>query len=316
LRVLFLGYSQLGYRAVKLLAELGCEVAAVVTHHDDPEERRWYRTPAEAAAELGLAVHYSDELAAAPGGVAAFAEGLGADLVLSVFYRDMLPQRVLAAARLAALNLHPSLLPAYRGRAPINWVLVNGERETGVTLHHMIGRADAGDIVGQRAIAIAPRETALSLYRKVEAEGVALLAEMLPRVAAGTAPRLTQDGTHASYFGRRRPRGRRHRLVVAGGAHRLPGARRGAAVAGRLRRGRRAARGDPPGRAGRAARCRGCRGGRGGCGRRGAGDRPPRRRAGVDRNRRPLVRGAAAEGLAGVMPLAEAPPASLTPEGI
>jgi methionyl-tRNA formyltransferase len=205
LKVLFLGYSQLGYRAVKLLAELGCSAAAVVTHRDDPAERRWYRTPAEAAGELGLPLHYADDLAAAPGGIGAFAEGLAPDLVLSVFYRDLLPAPVLAAARLAALNLHPSLLPAYRGRAPINWVLVRGETQTGVTLHHMIGRADAGDVVGQRGIAIAPRETALSLYRKVEEEGVGLLAEMLPRVAAGNAPRLPQDGSRASTFGRRRP---------------------------------------------------------------------------------------------------------------
>jgi len=205
LRVLFLGFSQLGYRAVRLLRELGYDVAAVVTHHDDPAENRWYRTPAEAARELGLPLHYSDELAAAPGGIAAFAGSLAPDLVLSVFYRDLLPAPVLAAARLAALNLHPSLLPAYRGRAPINWVLVRGESRTGVTLHHMIGRADAGDVVGQRAVEIAPRETALTLYRKVEEEGVQLLAEMLPRVAAGTAPRLPQDESRASTFGRRRP---------------------------------------------------------------------------------------------------------------
>jgi methionyl-tRNA formyltransferase len=204
LKVLFLGYSQLGYRAVRLLGELGYEVAAVVTHHDDPAENRWYRTPAEAARELGLPLHYSDELAAAPGGIGALAGRLAPDLVLSVFYRDLLPAAVLAAARLAALNLHPSLLPAYRGRAPINWVLVRGEPRTGVTLHHMIGRADAGDVVGQRAIEIAPRETALTLYRKVEEEGVLLLAEMLPRVAAGTAPRLPQDESRASKFGRRR----------------------------------------------------------------------------------------------------------------
>jgi methionyl-tRNA formyltransferase len=205
LRVLFFGYSQLGYRAVRLLPELGCDVAAVVTHRDDPEENRWYRTPAEAAGELGVPVHEAGELAAAPGGLGAFAERLAADLVLSVFFRDLLPAAVLASARLGALNLHPSLLPAYRGRAPINWVLVRGETRTGVTLHHMIGRADAGDIVGQRAIAIAPRETALTLYRKVEEEGVRLLAEMLPRVAAGTAPRLPQDESLASRCGRRRP---------------------------------------------------------------------------------------------------------------
>ncbi len=203
MRVLFLGYSQMGCRAVELLAERGDDIAAVVTHRDDPHENRWYRTPAEAAAARGLPTVYAEDLGR--DGVAALAEEVRADLVLSVFYRDMLPARVLASARLAALNLHPSLLPAYRGRAPINWVLVNGEAETGVTLHHMVARADAGDIVAQRAIAIAPRETALSLYRKVEAAGVELLREALPLVAAGSAPRLPQDASRASVVGRRRP---------------------------------------------------------------------------------------------------------------
>ena len=176
----------------------------MVTHRDDPEERRWYRTPAEAAAERGLPTVYSSDLDG-KAGISELAERLAPDLVLSVFYREMLPRRVLEAARVAALNLHPSLLPAYRGRAPINWVLVHGESETGVTLHHMIGRADAGDIVGQSAVPIAPRDTALSLYRKVEAAGVDLLGGLLPAGAAGTAPRHPQDESRASYFGGRRP---------------------------------------------------------------------------------------------------------------
>lgn len=203
MRVLFFGYSQMGYRAVELLAGRGDEVLSVVTHRDDPDENRWYRTPAEAAAAHGLDVVYGEDLG--KDGAAELAERFAPDLVLSVFYRDLLPDRVLAAARLAALNLHPSLLPAYRGRAPINWVLVNGERETGVTLHHMTARADAGDIVAQRAIPIAPRETALTLYHKVEEAGIEILATALPLVAEGRAPRTPQDLARSSYFGRRRP---------------------------------------------------------------------------------------------------------------
>ncbi len=202
MRVLFFGYSQIGYRAVELLVERGDEVLAVVTHRDDPHENRWYKTPAEAAAAHGLRIVYSEDLDDAG---AALAADLSPDLILSVFYRSLLPDSVLAAAKSAALNLHPSLLPAYRGRAPINWALVHGERETGITLHHMARRADAGDIVAQRAVPIAPRATALSLYLEIEQAGIELLREALPQVAAGTAPRIAQDESKASKVGRRRP---------------------------------------------------------------------------------------------------------------
>ena len=84
-------------------------------------------------------------------------------IIYSFNYRRLLPRQILECASIGAFNLHPSKLPAYRGRAPINWVLVNGERETGVTLHYMVARADAGDIVGQETVAIEDRDTALSL---------------------------------------------------------------------------------------------------------------------------------------------------------
>ncbi len=203
MRVLFFGYSQAGCRAVEVLAERGDDVVAVVTHRDDPHENRWYKTPAEAARRAGFPVVYSDDLTRDE--IATLAERAAPDLVLSVFYRDLLADRVLGAAKRAALNLHPSCLPRYRGRAPHNWVLVHGESETGVTLHHMVARADAGDIVAQRRIPIAPRETALSLYYKVEEAGTELLRETLPLVERGTAPRIAQDISQGNYVGRRRP---------------------------------------------------------------------------------------------------------------
>jgi len=203
MKVLFFGYGGIAARALDLLHDRGDEIAAVVTHRDDPSEARWFTTPAEIAQAHGWTTIYSGETPA--GALTALAAAQRPDLILSVFYRELLPEAVLQAARLAALNLHPSLLPAYRGRAPINWVLVNGERLTGVTLHHMTRRADAGDIVGQRELAVGARETALTLYRRIESAGTALLAELLPLVAAGAAPRRPQDHARATTFGRRRP---------------------------------------------------------------------------------------------------------------
>ncbi|MDT3723329.1 formyltransferase family protein, partial [Pseudomonas oryzihabitans] len=82
------------------------------------------------------------------------------DFIFSFYYRHLLSEEVLACAARGAYNLHGSLLPRYRGRAPANWVLVNGETETGVTLHRMVKRADAGAIVAQQRVAIAPEDTA------------------------------------------------------------------------------------------------------------------------------------------------------------
>jgi methionyl-tRNA formyltransferase len=112
---------------------------------------------------------------------------------------------VLRLAPLGAYNVHGSLLPKYRGRAPVNWVLVNGERETGVTLHHMVARADAGDIVGQRRVAITDEDTALTLFRKLVPLGAELVREFHPLIVAGVAPRRAQDLKAGSYFGARRP---------------------------------------------------------------------------------------------------------------
>ena len=122
-----------------------------------------------------------------------------------MWYRRLLGPEILRLARVAALNLHGSLLPAYRGRAPLNWVLVNGETRTGVTLHHMTDAAGAGDIVAQQPIGIEPDDTAFTLYECMMKVGVELLLETYPAVLAGTAPRVCQDHARATLVPRRRP---------------------------------------------------------------------------------------------------------------
>ncbi len=112
---------------------------------------------------------------------------------------------MIALAPLGAYNLHGSMLPKYRGRAPVNWMLANGEREAGATLHYMVARADAGDIVAQRGIEITDDDTALTLYRKVVPIGADLIRRYHPLIASGQAPRRAQDLQQGSYFGRRRP---------------------------------------------------------------------------------------------------------------
>lgn len=202
-RWLLFAYHTFGARALEALLGRSERVVAVVTHADDPAEGDWFESVAEVARGHGVPV-----LAPAspnePAVVARLA-ALGPDILLSVWYRRLLGPALLALPRVAALNLHGSLLPAYRGRAPLNWVLVNGEQETGVTLHHMTVEADAGDIVAQTPIPIGPEDTAATLYRRMVKAGVDLLLETYPTILAGTAPRVAQDPARATVYGRRRP---------------------------------------------------------------------------------------------------------------
>jgi methionyl-tRNA formyltransferase len=199
-KILFFGYSEVGAVGLEFLLGHGEIVAAVVTHRDDPHETAWYRSVAAMAERAGVPVHIAEET-----DLEALAATVRPDMILSFYFRNMIPARVLAHARLGGMNLHGSLLPKYRGRAPVNWVLVNGERETGVSLHHMVARADAGDIVAQRRIPIAPRETALSLSQKCAAETRLLLEETWPLVRTGRAPRTPQDESQATVVRRRTP---------------------------------------------------------------------------------------------------------------
>lgn len=203
MRTILFGYHNMGCIGLEELLESGFEVVAVFTHTDDPNENLWFRSLADLAAEHGIPVY-------APVDVnhplwVERVRGMQPDYLISCYYRDMLGQELLDVPKRAALNLHGSLLPKYRGRAPINWALVHGESETGVTLHHMTVKPDAGDIVAQARLAISDDDTAVTLNVKLGELAARMLRETLPSLAAGDALATPQDQTRASYFGRRTP---------------------------------------------------------------------------------------------------------------
>ena len=200
-RCVLFAYHEMGYACMEALLKMGAPIAALFTHRDDSHEEIWWRSCAELAARHNVPVHIDESVEAAGATIGA----LKPSIIYSFSYRHLIPESVLELAPHGAFNLHPSLLPAYRGRAPVNWVLVNGEPEAGVTLHHMVARADAGDIVGQRAVAIDDRDNALTLYRKLVPLGVELIDELHPKIVAGNAPRRKMDISKGSYFGRRKP---------------------------------------------------------------------------------------------------------------
>ena len=207
MRIIFMGYHNIGYACLEALIararELGDEIVAVVTHADDPRENIWFASVRQLAFENYLPV-YQPANPNDPAFVAAM-QALQPDFLFSCYYRHMLKQPVLDLPRLGALNLHGSLLPRYRGRCPVNWVLVHGETETGVTLHYMEEKADQGDIVGFKRLPITFEDTALTLFAKMTAAAPELIREAYPLLRAGTAPRLTQNHARASYYGGRTP---------------------------------------------------------------------------------------------------------------
>ncbi len=194
-------YHDIGCTGIEALLNAGYEIAAVFTHADDPRENTFYASVARLCAERGIPLHAPEDVNH-PLWLERIRQ-LRPDFLFSFYYRRLLGAELLACAARGAYNLHGSLLPRYRGRAPANWVLVNGETQTGVTLHRMIEHADAGPILAQQAVAIDPEDTALSLHGKLRKAAGALLRDSLPLLALGVLPEVEQDESQASHFGRR-----------------------------------------------------------------------------------------------------------------
>jgi UDP-4-amino-4-deoxy-L-arabinose formyltransferase/UDP-glucuronic acid dehydrogenase (UDP-4-keto-hexauronic acid decarboxylating) len=203
MKAIVLAYSNIGCAGLEALLNNGIEVAAVFTHRDNPEENIWFDSVAELAARHNLPVFAPDDINH-PMWVDRI-KALAPDIIFSFYYRNMVRKEILDIPPQGCINLHGSLLPAYRGRAPLNWVLVHGETQTGVTLHYMTPRPDDGDIIAQEAFPIEDCDTAIDLQRKARTAAETLLNSVLPKIKDGTAQRTPQDNTKASYFGGRRP---------------------------------------------------------------------------------------------------------------
>lgn len=203
MKTLVFAYHDVGCEAIRALREMEEEIAAVFTHEDDARENVWFGSVKELAHRLKIPVFTPEDPNAREwiGKIKSFEP----EIIYSFYYRKMICEDILRIPAKGALNLHGSLLPKYRGRAPVNWVLVNGEKETGLTLHHMVAKPDAGDIVAQKKVAIDRRDTALTLYRKLVPLAREILLEAVPQIAAGTAPRIPQVSSQATYFGGRKP---------------------------------------------------------------------------------------------------------------
>ena len=196
-------YHDVGVNCLNALLNAGIRIDLVITHQDDPNENVWFGSVVELCQEKNISyiTPNANELA----DLIPKLQVLAPDYIFSFYYRFMLPEQILACAKIAALNMHGSLLPKYRGRAPVNWAILHGETETGATLHIMEAKPDAGDIVGQAAVSIGPDESATDVFGKVSQAAVGVIKQALPSLLKGTVPRKPNELEKGSYFGGRKP---------------------------------------------------------------------------------------------------------------
>ena len=196
-------YHDVGCRCLRVLLDEQIEVPLVITHRDGPEERIWFASVAELARGRAIDTITPDDPNTPE--IVERIRDLSPDFLFSFYYRLMLCAPLLAIPGKGAFNVHGSLLPKYRGRAPVNWAIIHGETETGATLHEMVEKPDAGRIVDQEAVSILPDDLAVDVFGKVTEAAERVLRRSLPKLAAGSAVLRAQDLSKGGYFGGRGP---------------------------------------------------------------------------------------------------------------
>ena len=203
-RIIFFGFSDVGYKCLKLLLDKGCNVVAVFTHDTDPHESEWFKTPESLAKENFIPVFKPSTLKTEKW--FRKVKYLKPDLILSLYYRNIIPEEIYSQAKnLGAYNMHGSYLPAYRGRAPLNWSIINGENYCGASLHVLEKKFDTGAIVAQEKVEFGDEEYVGEIQPRMAAAAVRVLESALPAILAGNPPLAPQDESKASYFRKRVP---------------------------------------------------------------------------------------------------------------
>ncbi|MBL8309978.1 MAG: formyltransferase [Burkholderiales bacterium] len=202
-RAVVFAYHNVGVRCLRVLLDQGVDIALVLTHEDSPTETIWYDSVAQVCADQRIPFITPDDANVAE--VVARIRALAPDFLFSFYYRKMLGADMLSIPTRGALNVHGSLLPKYRGRVPVNWAVLHGERETGASLHYMEIKPDAGNLVAQTAVPILSDDTAFEVFQKVTVAAELTLARALPQLIAGTAPSVPLDLKAGSYYSGRKP---------------------------------------------------------------------------------------------------------------
>lgn len=196
-------YHTVGVKCLRSLLKAGFHIPLVLTHADNPNENIWFESVVELCEKEHIPYLLDADLKDTR--LQTRLAHISADYLFSFYFRQMIPPAILQLARIAALNMHGSLLPKYRGRVPVNWAVLHGETETGASLHIMETKPDAGDIVSQEVVAIGPDQTAFEVFNAVSDAAVIALEKVMPQLLKGDFPRLKNDLQKGSYFGGRKP---------------------------------------------------------------------------------------------------------------
>ena len=202
-KIVVFAYSDVGHACLKFLVENKHPVAHVYTHADKSGEKIWFPSVKELAAAHKIPFTLDADLKSAS--EQKKLTDLKPDLVLSFYYRNMIPKYILDLPKLGAYNMHGSLLPKFRGRAPVNWAVLKGESQTGATLHVMVEKPDAGDMIDQEAVPIGPDDSAMAVQVRVTQAAVKVLSRQIVPLLEGKALCKPQNNSLSTYFSGRKP---------------------------------------------------------------------------------------------------------------
>ena len=201
--VIVFGYHNIGVIGINVLKNHNVSISTVFTHRDNQNENIWFDSVSDLCNKFNIKLLYADDYN--NNDIFEIVKKLNPITIFSFYYRKIIPQSILDIPKNGAVNLHGSLLPKYRGRSPVNWQLLHGETKGGLTLHYMIQKPDAGDIIAQKKVSISKTDTPLSLFAKLEKSAQLLLDENIDSIITGKCDRTSQDDSIATYYGGRKP---------------------------------------------------------------------------------------------------------------
>ena len=202
-KILFFGFSDIGYQCLKYLIDEEYYVIGVFTHDTDPHEKQWFKTAESLAKENFIPVFKPSTLKTEKW--YRKVKYMQPDLILSLYYRNIIPEEIFSQAKFGAYNMHGSYLPTYRGRAPLNWAIINGENYSGVSLHVLEKTFDTGAIVDQEKVEFTEDEYVADIQPRITDAGVKLFKRSLEKLLDGNPQTTPQDENNATYFGKRTP---------------------------------------------------------------------------------------------------------------